>query len=106
LQVPTFLTVVDKQPGQPVAWARSHEEARESELDLLAGHPGRIEPECVGLDAPYEAGGAVVNWYLRNTADFPVFDVDDQDLEVISEAEYAARIARMDRGEPPVTPPT
>ena len=55
---------------------------------------------------PYGEGDVVVNWYMRNRTDFPVFDVDDQDLEVISEAEYAARVARMDRGEPPVTPNT
>ncbi len=61
---------------------------------------------CVGIDAPYGAGDVVVNWYLRNRTDFPVFDVEDQDLEIISEAEYATRIARMDRGEPPVTPDT
>ena len=94
--------MVDKHRGQPVAWARSREEAHASELGLLAGHPGRIDPACVGADAPYEAGDVVVNWYLRSTSEFPVFDIDDQDLEVISEAEYAVRTARIDRGEPPI----
>jgi hypothetical protein len=96
-----LFTEADKRANQPVAWALSTEEALRSELELQRGHPGRIDPVCVGPDAPYEPGDVVVQWYQRPSS-FPVFRVDDQDLEVITEGEYAQRAARMDRGEAPI----
>jgi hypothetical protein len=96
-----ILEVGDKSADLPVAWARSREEAIESELDLLAGHPGRIDPVCVGHDAPYGVGDLVIRWYMRPREGWPVFMIEDRDIELISKTDYAERVARMDRGERP-----
>jgi hypothetical protein len=94
--------VAEIRPHQPVAWARSEYETREYELDLLSGHPGRIDPVCASDEAPYARGDVVVNWHMRDRRQFPVFAIADHDLEIISDDDCAKRTSRMNRGEPPL----
>jgi hypothetical protein len=95
-----LLSDADRRDGQTVAWVPSTEEALQSEFDLLVGQPGRI---VLGRtqDKPHDVGGVEVQWY-RPARVVPALRVPDQDLEVITEGEYAQRAGRMDRGKPPV----
>lgn len=94
-----LLTDADKRPGQPVGWEPATEDALQSESELALGQPGKID-SCVGEHARFESGRLPVVWYQR-TGSVPAY-YQDEDLEVITEGEYAQRTGRVDRGKPPV----
>ena len=94
-----ILEVGDKSADLPVAWARSREEAIESELDLLAGHPGRIDPVCVGHDAPYGVGDLAIFPEIGVVAERGVFDARvGQDFATPANLRLAQPYRFMDDG--------
>jgi hypothetical protein len=87
----------------PVAWTGRPTDDEGNEympVDLFVGHPGRVREESLEDDLCVVGTDLFVDWHLRSSESGTCLQFND--VEVITEDEYAERVTRMNRGLAPL----